>query len=77
MTEPIHGHTASGKPLTDHDVQRLADEAERGYDVGRARRLQQMLTRRHEAQGQVSAEEMLEQMRSRRPSSRRDALADE
>jgi uncharacterized protein (DUF4415 family) len=33
MSEPIHGHTASGKPITDAEVQRLADEAERGYDV--------------------------------------------
>lgn len=33
MSEPIHGHTASGKQITDADVQRLADEAERGYDV--------------------------------------------
>lgn len=33
MSEPIHGHTASGKPLTDNDIQRLADEAERGYDI--------------------------------------------
>lgn len=33
MSEPTHGHTASGKPITDADVQRLADEAERGYDV--------------------------------------------
>ncbi len=33
MSEPIHGHTASGKPITDTDVQRLADEADRGYDV--------------------------------------------
>jgi hypothetical protein len=33
MRDPIHGHTASGKPITDADVQRLADEAERGYDV--------------------------------------------
>lgn len=33
MSEPIHGHTASGKPITDADIQRLADEAERGLDV--------------------------------------------
>ena len=32
MSEPIHGHTASGRPITDADVQRLADEAERGHD---------------------------------------------
>jgi len=32
MSDPP-GHTASGKPLTEHDIERLADEAERGYDV--------------------------------------------
>lgn len=36
MSEPIHGHTASGKPITDADIQRLAAEAERGYDVDAA-----------------------------------------
>ena len=30
---PAHGHTASGKPITDADVQALAAEAEAGYDV--------------------------------------------
>jgi ribbon-helix-helix CopG family protein len=33
MREPIHGHTRSGQPTTDADIQRLAEEAERGYDV--------------------------------------------
>jgi uncharacterized protein (DUF4415 family) len=33
MSDPIHGHTASGRPITDEDVERLAEEAERGYDV--------------------------------------------
>ncbi len=33
MSKKIYGHTTSGKPITDADVQRLADEAERGYDV--------------------------------------------
>ncbi len=33
MSEHTYGHTASGKPITDADVQRLAEEAERGYDV--------------------------------------------
>jgi hypothetical protein len=33
MSKPNHGHTASGKPLTDDDIQRFADEAERGYDI--------------------------------------------
>lgn len=29
----IHGHTKSGRAITDADVQRLAAEAEAGYDV--------------------------------------------
>jgi Ribbon-helix-helix protein, copG family len=34
MTEPtIHGHTQSGRPITDQDVESLAAEAEAGYDV--------------------------------------------
>jgi uncharacterized protein (DUF4415 family) len=34
MTEPpIHGHTKSGRPITDQDVESLAAEAEAGYDV--------------------------------------------
>lgn len=33
MSKKTHGHTESGRPITDADVQRLADEAERGYDV--------------------------------------------
>jgi hypothetical protein len=34
MTEPtIHGHTRSGCPITDQDVEILAAEAEAGYDV--------------------------------------------
>jgi hypothetical protein len=34
MTEPrIHGHTKSGRAITDEDVEALADEAEAGYDV--------------------------------------------
>ena len=33
MSDPVHGHATSGRPITDADVQRLADEAERGYDV--------------------------------------------
>ena len=33
MSKKTYGHTTSGKPITDADVQRLADEAERGYDV--------------------------------------------
>jgi Ribbon-helix-helix protein, copG family len=33
MSKKTYGHTTSGKPITDADVQRLAEEAERGYDV--------------------------------------------
>jgi len=34
MTDPhVHGHTKSGKPITDADVERLTAEAEAGYDV--------------------------------------------
>ena len=34
MTEPrTHGHTESGCPITDADVEAMADEAEAGYDV--------------------------------------------
>jgi Ribbon-helix-helix protein, copG family len=34
MTEPrIHGHTSSGRPITDGEVEDLAAEAEAGYDL--------------------------------------------
>jgi hypothetical protein len=34
MTEPtIHGHTKSGKPITDATITELAAEAEAGYDM--------------------------------------------
>jgi hypothetical protein len=34
MTEPrIYGRTKAGKPITDADLEALADEAEAGYDV--------------------------------------------
>jgi hypothetical protein len=29
----IHGHTKSGQPITDKDIEKLAAEAEAGYDV--------------------------------------------
>ena len=36
MTEPrVYGHTRSGQPITDADVEALAAEAEAGYDVDR------------------------------------------
>ena len=31
----VHGHTRSGKPITDTEITKLADEAETGYDVDR------------------------------------------
>lgn len=34
MTEPhVYGHTESGRPITDADVEALSAEAEAGYDV--------------------------------------------
>ncbi len=34
MTEPpVHGHTESGRPITDQDIEDLAAEAEAGYDA--------------------------------------------
>jgi Ribbon-helix-helix protein, copG family len=34
MTNPgVNGHTRSGEPITDQDVEALAAEAEAGYDV--------------------------------------------
>lgn len=33
MTDPIHGHTKSGKPIDDQLIDQLADEAEAGYDI--------------------------------------------
>jgi uncharacterized protein (DUF4415 family) len=33
MSKPTHGTAKSGRAITDADVQRLADQAERGYDV--------------------------------------------
>ena len=40
MSKSTHRHTTSGRTITDADVERLADEAEHGYDVEvlRARR---------------------------------------
>jgi hypothetical protein len=40
MSKPAHGNSTSGRPIADAEVRRLADEAERGYDVDtlRARR---------------------------------------
>lgn len=34
MSQPrVYGHTRSGRPITDKDVEALAAEAEAGYDV--------------------------------------------
>lgn len=34
MTDPrIHGHTESGQPITDADIEAMATEAEQGYEV--------------------------------------------
>ncbi|MDX6707637.1 MAG: hypothetical protein QOI48_3483 [Solirubrobacteraceae bacterium] len=33
--ERVYGHTRSGQPITDTDIQALAAEAEAGYDVDR------------------------------------------
>jgi len=33
MTQPSHGHTSSGRQITDAEVERLAEEAGRGYPV--------------------------------------------
>jgi len=34
MTQPpVHGHTKSGRPITDQDIEDLATEAEAGYDA--------------------------------------------
>jgi hypothetical protein len=35
MTKPqVYGHTDSGRPITDAEIEALAKEAEAGYDVG-------------------------------------------
>ncbi len=34
MTERIFGHTKSGVPVTESTIERLADEADRGYEPG-------------------------------------------
>lgn len=33
MNEPIHGHTKSGMPVTNTLIEKLADEAEQGFNV--------------------------------------------
>jgi CRISPR-associated endonuclease/helicase Cas3 len=37
MSERVYGHTKNGEPITDEMIERLADEAERGYEPGQLR----------------------------------------
>ncbi len=36
--ERTYGHTNNGEPITDEVIERLADEAERGYEPGQLRK---------------------------------------
>jgi excisionase family DNA binding protein len=63
----IDAHT---RPGGSYQIPIAALKSDQRFDVGRARRLQRTLARRHENQGDVSTDEMLEQMRSRRAASR-------
>lgn len=63
----VEAHTRPGGSYQIPVAALVADER---FDVGRARRLQHALARRHDGQEAVSTEEMLEQMRSRRAASR-------
>jgi hypothetical protein len=54
------------RPGGSYQIPIAALASDQRFDVGRARRLQHTLARRHESQGDVSTAEMLEQMRSRR-----------
>jgi CRISPR-associated endonuclease/helicase Cas3 len=38
MTERVYGHTKSGEPIDDKLIEKMADEAERGYDPGQLER---------------------------------------
>jgi excisionase family DNA binding protein len=60
---------AQARPGGSYRIPIAAITKDERFDMGRARRLQNALSRRHEAQGSVSTEEMLEQMRRRRRSS--------
>ncbi len=37
MSKRIYDHTKSGEPITDEMIERLADEAEQGYEPGQLR----------------------------------------
>lgn len=63
----IEAHT---RPGGSYQVPVGALVTDERFDVSRARRLQHALGRRHDDQGTVPTEEMLEQMRSRRAASR-------
>jgi excisionase family DNA binding protein len=63
----IDAHT---RPGGSYQIPIAALTSDRRFDVGRARQLQQTLARRHEHQGEVSTDEMLEQIRTRRAASR-------
>lgn len=61
---------AHKRPGGSYQIPIAALRSDERFDVGRARRLQRALAGRHEDQGEVSTDEMLEQMRSRRAASR-------
>ncbi len=62
----LDAHT---RPGGSYQVPVTALASDERFDIGRARRLQQTLARRHEAQGEVSGAETVEQIRSRRRAS--------
>ncbi|HEY6888825.1 MAG TPA: helix-turn-helix domain-containing protein [Solirubrobacter sp.] len=61
---------ARSRPGGSYQIPLRALQGDERFDVARARRLQVTLERRHEGQPEVSSDEMLRQMRSRRPTSR-------
>jgi excisionase family DNA binding protein len=61
---------AHQRPGGSYQIPVAALVADERFDVGRARRLQQALVRRHEDKEPVRADEMLAQMRERRAASR-------
>lgn len=60
---------AQTRPGGSYRIPVAALRADERFDVGRARRLQQTLIRRHEGSGEVPVEEMLGQIRDRRRAS--------
>lgn len=63
----IEAHT---RPGGSYQIPMTALTMDDRFDVGRARRLQHALDRRHDGQGEVPTDEIVEQMRSRRTASR-------